>query len=338
MKLQRGGWIWHLDDPSILDPWADHIPELIRTPVKRNGVRSIFKAADSAGRTCFVKAEEKSGWFNWFRSRFFSKAESEYRSARLLRACGIRCAEYDAWGYNGRGGSIVVSRSLEGYVSAMEFWYAKARFDGELKRKWLDLFFDFALHFRENRLTHPDFHSANVMIEPNTLNAAMIDTYGIHRKNRYGESELRAILAWLPPLRMDVPVPELAARLQQSGLVQEDADLFLQDLIRRSERRVELEWEKRRKPQILSGNSKFSHTSGNREYRHTLWYEPAPMPDENELVVEEFPPEEAETLWLNSFRDQLLCRKLEKTPLIFEKKPGKCRIFSLLYKKNSYFC
>ena len=101
---------------------------------------------------------------------------------------------------------------------------------------------------------------------------------------------------------------------------------------------VELEWEKRRKPQILSGNSKFSHTSGNREYRHTLWYEPAPMPAENELVVEEFPPEEAETLWLNSFRDQLLCRKLEKTPLIFEKKPGKCRIFSLLYKKNSYFC
>ncbi len=338
MKLQRGGWTWHLDDPSILDPWADHIPDLIRTPVKRNGVRSIFKTEDSAGHFHFVKAEEKSGWFHFLRNRFFSKAESEYRSAHLLQKCGIRCAEYVAWGYNGSGGSIVVSRSLEGYVSAMEFWYAKARFDETLKRRYLDLFFDFALRFRKYRLTHPDFHAANVMINPQTFQSAMIDTYGIHRKFRYREPELRAILAWLPPLRMDIPVSELTEYLKQSGLIRQNAEAFLTDLIRRAEARVKQEWEKRRKPQILSGNSKFSHTVGEREYRHTLWYEPAPMPEEDELLMEELPQKEAETLWLNSFRNQLLCRRLEKVPLIFEKKQGKCRIFSLLYKKNSYFC
>ena len=338
MKLQRGTWTWHLDDPSILDPWADHIPELIRTPVKRNGVRSIFKAVDSSGNLFFVKAEKKSGWLNLLRNRFFSKAESECRSARLLRDCGIRCAEYAAWGYSKCDGSIVVSRALDGYVSAMKLWYAEARFDETLKRKWLDLLFDFAVRFREHRLTHPDFHSANVMIEPHTFQAAMIDPYGIHRKHCYGPSELRAILAWLPPLRMDVPVPELAERLSRSGLVRQNAEPFLRDLIRRAETHVEAEWEKRRKPQILSGNSKFSHTVGEREYRHTLWYEPAAMPEEKELLMEELPRKEAETLWLDSFRNQLLCRRVEKVPLIFEKKQGKCRIFSLLYKKNSYFC
>ena len=113
---------------------------------------------------------------------------------------------------------------------------------------------------------------------------------------------------------------------------------FVHDLCRRADRRVEKEWENRRKPQILSGNSKFSHTEGCREYRHTLWYEPAPMPPETELLAEELPEEKAERLWLDSFRNQLLCRRMEKVPLIFEKKQGKCRIFSLLYKKNSYFC
>ena len=338
MKLQRGGWTWHLEDPSVLDPWADHIPDLIRNPVKRNGIRSIFKAEDSSGRIYFVKAEEKNDWLSRFRNRFFSKAESEYRSAQLLRDCGIPCAQYTAWGRNDRGGAIVVSRSLEGSVSAMELWYAEARFDENLKQKWLDLFFDFALRFREHHLTHPDFHSANVMLEPHTYLAAMIDTYGIHRELCFGESDLRAILAWLPPLRMDVPVPELAARLEQTGLLKQNAETFLRDQIRRSELRLEAEWEKRRKAQILSGNSKFSHTVGNREYRHTLWYEPAPMPEEQELLQEEYLPEDAQKIWLDSFRDQLFCRKLEKVPLILEKNPGKYRIFSLLSKKNSYFC
>lgn len=338
MKIQRGGWNWHLKDDSILEPWADHISELARDPVKRNGVRSVFKTEDSAGRKYFVKMEEKSGFLNRLRNRFFSKAESEYRSAQLLKRCGVRCAQYDAWGSNDRGGSAVVSTSLEGHVSAMELWYAKARFEEELKSKWLDLFFDFAVRFRKYHLIHPDFHSANVMIEPHSFHAAMIDTYGIRRKPYYGETELRGILAWLPPLRMDVPVAELATRLNQSGLVRHDAEYFLQNMIRRSERHVEQEWETRRKTQILSGNSKFSHTEGNREYRHTLWYEPAEMPEEKELEEEVLPLEDAKTLWLDSFRNQLLCRKMEKIPLIFEKGPEKCRIFSLLYKKNSYFC
>lgn len=338
MKLRRGGWTWHLEDPSILDSWADRIPELIRHPVKRNGVRSIFRTTDEAGRGYFVKVEEKSGLLPHLRSRFFSKAESECRSAHLLQACGIACAEYPAWGYNGHGGSILVSRALDREISAMEFWYAKARFDDKRKEQWLNLFFQLAVRFREHHLTHPDFHAANVMLDPESQQPTLIDPYGIRRTVCGGNAELRALLAWLPPLRLDLSEEELADRLRLSGLLRSGTEDFVHDLCRRADRRVEKEWENRRKPQILSGNSKFSHTEGCREYRHTLWYEPAPMPPETELLAEELPEEKAERLWLDSFRNQLLCRRMEKVPLIFEKKQGKCRIFSLLYKKNSYFC
>ena len=337
MRLKRGGWVWFAEDPSVLEPWAERIREHQASPVKRNGVRAIFRVADSNGCEYFVKTEEKRGAWALIRSRFFSKAESECASGRLLERCGIPCAKYCGWGYDGSGGSVVMSRALTGYVSAMEYWYSTARFDVERKEKWFDLFFDLTLKFQRNRLVHPDFHSANVMLNPETFDYSLIDAYGIRRNPYAGDTALRSNLAWLLPLRMDVPVEELAERLDRTGLLKGASLPALQALIRRNELFLEHDWKRRREKQILSGNSKFSHTEGNREIRHTLWYEPADLPSESGLEVQEMPLKEAQVLWLESFRNQLFCRKLKKTPLIFEKKGDHARVFSSVCKKNSYF-
>ena len=119
MRVRRNGWEWFLNDPSVLEPWAEKMEELATDPLKRNGVRSVFRTEDSAGHGCFVKLESKNGLLNRIRNRFFSKAESEYNSGRLLLSCGIPCADYLAWGRRG-GASAVVSRALDGCVSALE--------------------------------------------------------------------------------------------------------------------------------------------------------------------------------------------------------------------------
>lgn len=336
MKTERGGWVWFTDDPSVLDPWADH-PEQCGAAFKRNGVRSVFRITDSEDRAYFVKLERRNGIWNRLRDRFFSKAESECRSGRLLLRCGIPCAEYCGWGYHPKGGSAVISRALEGYVSAMEYWYSKARFDDELKEKWFSVFIHLTTRFLEHGLLHPDFHSANVMLDPLSFEYAMIDAYGIRKRFRSEESLLSSNLSWILPLRMDIPVPELADRIENAGILKGRALPFLRKLIEKNEMFLEHDWKKRRMRQIRSGNSKFSHMENGREIRHTLWYESSPMPPDSQLEKKEMPAEQAEEIWISSFRDQLFCRKLRETPLIFQKKNGKGILFFEKNKKNSIF-
>lgn len=337
MKTERGGWCWFLKDPSVLDPWADDPDRCRKSACKQNGVRTVFRVEDSAEHAYFVKMERRPGLWNRLRDRFFSKAESECCSGKLLKRCGIPCAEYCGWGYHPSGGSAVISRALDGYVSATEFWYSKARFDEALKEKWFSIFFHLTAVFQKNGLLHPDFHSANVMLDPQTLEYAMIDAYGIKKTHCTKEHLLHSNLAWLLPLRMDVPVPELAQRIDHAGILKGNALPFLQELIRKNEFFLEYDWKKRRLAQIRSGNSKFSHTEGEREIRHTLWYEPFPLPAEPQLEQKEMPLENAEKIWIGSFRDQLFCRKLHEVPLIFQKKGRIGILFCEKNEKKSYF-
>lgn len=336
MRLERGGWTWFLNDPAVLEPWADRMEELAAAPVKRNGVRSVFRTEDSGGRGCFVKIEWKSGLWNRIRNRFCSKAESEYESGHLLQSCGVPCADYLAWGRRG-GSSAVVSRALDGCVSAMEYWYSTARYDEREKERWLNLFFDLSFRFCRNGLCHPDFHAANVLLRPETGDFSMIDAYGIRRKRELNDQDLRDLLHWLLPLRMDVSDEELAERLERRGILRQETEPFYRELVRLEGIRADHDWEKRRRKQILSGNSKFSHTEGNREIRHTLWYEPAPLPDESLLTVREMSTAEAEAEWLNSYRQQLRAEKLKEVPLIFERNGAGSRLFWLSGDKKSSF-
>ena len=107
-------------------------------------------------------------------------------------------------------------------------------------------------------------------------------------------------------------------------------------MVRLNNVRLDRDWEKRRR-QILSGNSKFSHTEGNREIRHSLWHEPVPLPEETELSIRELDMPTARTEWLESFRRQLRGEKLDAVPLIFEKNGAKARLFTLSGEKKSYF-
>ena len=334
MNVRRGGWTWFTDDPAVLEPWADSIGDLLAHPVKKNAVRSVCRAADGTG-ACFVKIERKPGFWNRLRNRFFSKAQSEYKSGRLLLECGIPCAEYLAWGRCGAS-SAVVSRALVGWISALKYWYTEARFDAGKKQRWLDVFFDLTFRFRENSLTHPDFHAGNVLLNPATNEHALIDTYGIRRKNRLDEQDIRDILSWLLPLRMDVPEDELIQRLDRRRILSQAAEPFFREMVRLNNVRLDRDWEKRRR-QILSGNSKFSHTEGNREIRHSLWHEPVPLPEETELSIRELDMPTARTEWLESFRRQLRGEKLDAVPLIFEKNGAKARLFTLSGEKKSYF-
>ena len=336
MNVQRGGWTWFTENPAVLEPWADSIGELLAHPVKHNAVRSVCRATGSDGSGYFVKIERKPGLLNLLRNRFFSKAQSEYKSGRLLVECGIPCAEYLAWGRCGAS-SAVVSRALDGWISALKYWYTEARFDGRKKQLWLDAFFDLTFRFCENSLTHPDFHAGNVLLNPATNEYALIDAYGIRRKNNLDEQDLRDILSWILPLRMDVPDDELIQRLERRRILSQPAEPFFRETVRLNNARLDRDWEKRRRRQILSGNSKFSHTEGNREIRHSLWYEAVPLPDEAELNIRELDMAAAQTEWLESFRRQLRGKKLDAVPLIFEKNGAKTRLFMLSGKKKSYF-
>ena len=54
--------------------------------------------------------------------------------------------------------------------------------------------------------------------------------------------------------------------------------------------------------------------------RNTIWHSEIPLPDDSNSIAEEVSEEEAEKIWMDSFKAQLLRRQLPRVPLSWERR------------------
>ena len=54
--------------------------------------------------------------------------------------------------------------------------------------------------------------------------------------------------------------------------------------------------------------------------RNTIWHTELPLPDDSTSIAEEMSEEEAEKVWMDSFRAQLLRRQFPRIPLSWERR------------------
>ena len=137
----------------------------------------------------------------------------------------------------------------------------------------------------------------------------------------------------------EVPMEHIAEMLHDSGLFESKEETLkrLQEVEKQQQELVLGEWGKRRK-QILSGTSKFAtEVEPGIFYRNSACFTPFFQIPEDVLEEKELPAKEAEDLWVESFRCQLLKKKCDDLPLIYEKNDKKVKIYLLKNKKYSFF-
>ena len=303
------------------------------TPVKSNPLRSVFLLKNADGGSFFIKHDHPQSLFKRLRTGLKNKICSEYDSAMLLQQHSIPVVEYLDWAASGSD-ALLVSRAERDCISGKKYWHDRA--DGESRKIFLDKLCKLVKNFIDARLHHPDFHSGNILVKTDSADILVVDPYGVNKIMKWSCAKRLDLCKVFVDFRGELSGHEIAELMISSGIA-ETADkaqeLWLK-AVELEEREVYSNWSKRC-VQILSGKSKFCTliVSDGREFfiRHNVCYEPPPG-------MEDFEPEalgagmaystaEAETLWLGSFKKQLLREYQKDIPLAWERNGDK----SVLY-------
>ena len=328
-KIRKHGRTWHIPGESgVPDFRADDPAANAGILIKKNRKRSVWKVTLPDKTGYFIKKEKRIS-IPFF---FPSKAEKEFRAFQFLQKKGIPCAEYVTWSATFRD-SIVISRALpEEFCSLQQYWFSRQEADRDFLKKLCE----FLSGIAQAGLFHPDFHSGNLMTDGEKI--VLIDPVGIRHAEPTSSPGI-AMLVPLAPVSGDIPMDELAEILHSSGLYS-SAGAAREKMLNLQRRQYELilnEWEKRTR-QILSGSSKFAtETESGKFIRHSAWFQFLEPSEEAQLEVFEFPSDEGERYWLDSFRDQLMKNKREDVPVIFRKNGNKVQIFVEKNKKKMFF-
>lgn len=258
--IKRDGWVWRVKYPESLTPWlGDYRIHMRENEVKRNDLRVTFKVTTPIG-SCYVKHDNPKAGLTALRSRFISKAKSEFRSARLLMDRGINVVEYLGWGRKGREG-MLISRELRGALNARDYWFSTASATEEGRKDFLDKFAVFLVKLFRSGLYHPDLHLGNLLLEPERFRFVVVDPYGVRKMNVPTVPLLFRMWSVIGALRGEITDVEAFDLILRSGMTPDprEAIRIWADILDREAREMRKLWPKRRR-QVLSGNSKYTRT------------------------------------------------------------------------------
>ena len=327
-KIQINNWIWFIENTALLHGWFERWQEFARnSTVKENPVRIVFKVED----LFYVKLERPDGFWRRLRSFLSPKAAREFATGKALEKAEVPVVKHLGWAKRGSW-NMLLTEAMPDSCSANEFWHSEIVYGNTPKKKFLDGFAEFLKIFFRSGFYHPDFHLGNILYSPKTGNFALVDVYGISYPDKLSAQQINEhsrIFLELYRGLSDAQAVELILRVRSDLYPETSRSLWETKL---AERVVQFEksWAKRQ-GQIKSNYSKFIeiyNVSGNEFLVRKVFgtisaVELNKIPDfltGNYFDIMRLPNSEAEDLWLESFRLELLGVD-HLRPLVFEK-PG----------------
>ncbi|MDD5727386.1 MAG: lipopolysaccharide kinase InaA family protein [Victivallales bacterium] len=327
-KIKIDNWKWHLEDSALVTGWFKHWKELARkNPVKQNPVRVVFTVGD----LFYVKVEQPVGHWRKLRSFLFPKAAREFAVGRALETSGVPVVKHLGWAQR-KSENMLLTEAFSDSHSVLEYWFREIVYGSLEPDAFLAGFGEFLRTFFASGFYHPDFHLGNILYSPVTESFALVDVYGVTHPQRLSARQIAAhnniflelsrglsdsaAIKFIMQVRNDMTLPE-AREFWRQGMEKKIA-------------RAQKTWPKRRN-QILDNYAKFVAVIRTPAGEFLVRKQPGPVPaaavsaipdslNGNNFNVIHFPQREAEALWLESFRQELLgidCLR----PLVFEK-PG----------------
>lgn len=307
MKAQRKrkirSWRWLAESEEVISlcrDLANGAPGGIE--IKRNAKRIVRHISAADGKPYFVKTEKLRPFAFLFRN----KALRELSAAEWLEQIRIPCVHFVAYGekHAWRPRTILVSEAVEKAVTAKEFWFSAAAKDPEKRALFLDRLASLLNAMKQKGVRHRDFHAGNILVSGDSCRLTLVDPVAVRRvaPDHVPAAELAHIAVDFLPEITDAESEKLL-----SVLSDRPAEL-LRELKLVLEKQIAKEWEKRR-IQILSGNSKFSHTEHRAgrvfEIASTPWFAPGGFKAPETLFSRTLPADEARKIWLAFFRARL---------------------------------
>ncbi len=210
--------------------------------VKSNPVRTVYRSGGY-----FIKEDRRKG----------NRLRREFESAQLLQKLGLPVVESLALG-EGDEKSLLVTRAFPG-ESVGDYYYKTFIRDGADPETFLNEFTAFVRKVLESKIFHPDFHAGNILYRPDTKEFALVDVYGVRKRNffdRFRMYRMRRIPMELRAILGNGRMIELFRGLQIPH-----PRRFWHDALRREADYLRKEWPKRKR-QILSGYPKFTVREG----------------------------------------------------------------------------
>ncbi len=296
IQVRRNSWNWQLRSEAVLDSWFDDYPKyMTANPVKHNPQRTVFTVGDRYYVKLFTphKLDDK------IRELLSPRARLEFETGIELENAGIPVIQYLGWGRRGVKGMLVTAAE----PGVKTLWQRRLEITPEL----LDKLAVLTRQLIEKNFYHPDYHAGNILYG-NDLK--LVDVYGILRIGSYGPEQKYRMCRVLLGLKEFISDAEAARFMVSAGIAgtASDAAALWSEYLVRDGARLNKDWEKRSR-QIISNYGKFVIVKDGIIYRR--------MPDESAASLDdakprEYSPEEAQRLWLESFRKELFgipCRK-----------------------------
>ena len=327
-KIKINNWKWIIEDTALLHGWFERWEDFSRNSmIKQNPVRIVFKVED----LFYVKVEQPVDFWRKIRNFIFPKAAREFATGRALETAGVPVVKHLGWAKCGSS-NMLLTEAMQNSCSVHEYWYNEIIYGNTLKKPFLEKFAEFLKLFFDSGFYHPDFHIGNILYSPITENFALVDVYGVSRPDELSEWQRNAHSRIFLELSRGLSDSEGIAFLMKvrNELSFEESKKIWEKGLAEKIVRAKKSWPKRQ-AQIQENYSKFVkvlNVSGNEFLVRKIFGSlPTVSLDKipncltgNYFDIMRLPYSEAEKLWLESFRLELLGVD-HLRPLIFEK-PG----------------
>ena len=327
-KIQINNWKWLIEDSALLHGWFERWQDFAKNSVvKQNAVRVVFKIED----LFYVKLEQPVGFWRKLRNFFSPKAAKEFITGRALEAAGVAVVKHLGWAKCGSS-NMLLTEAMPNSCSVHEYWHNEIVYGNAPKQKFLDNFAEFLQNFFASGFYHPDFHIGNILYSPTTESFALVDVYGIKCPKQLSEQQIAEHSRIFLELYRGLSDSEAVIFLMKvkNDLTLGKAKEFWETALIEKAIQAQKNWSKRQS-QIENNYSKFVEVLNisDSEFlvRKTLGIGPAVSLDKipncltgNYFDIMRLAPCQAETLWLDSFRLEILGVD-HLRPMVFEK-PG----------------
>lgn len=319
-------WDWCIDDESRLDPWFRIYREVEeKFTVKADDTTRVFRVHDSNHRSYYVKHITPNSIREHLIAFFSSKAKNIYESSDLLLQEGIPSAFYPAWAKNGTE-SMILSEEIPETESALEYWFRTSAQNSARRREFISILADLVVQCTASSIVIPELSLDNVLVRKDGSAMFFINLLDAEKKETGLSSDER--LAYLNPfmeLRGEISPENISIALHEAGF--SSSSMNVSELLHERIDILEKEIDEGTWPDyaahVLDGEAGSLYRIVRKEnsllrIRNTIWRMPLREPDDSNSSPEELPDEEAEKIWKDSFKAQLLRYHAARVPLSWE--------------------
>ena len=323
-----GEWEWCIDDETRLVPWFNIYPEVEeKYTLRATESTRLFKVQDSQKRSYYVKHDTPSSIKEHLIAWFSSRARNLYESAQLLREAGIPCAEYPGWGKSGTE-SMILSVEIPDTVNALEYWFRIVPHNSALRREFLSNLSDLIGLYARRNIVQEDLALENILVRSNGSEMFVINPVEAEkREEELSRQEKIALLKPFVEMRGEISSDSATIAILESGIAEDslDASDLWHEAVDKEEKDIEENyWPENSDKVILDDSGPLCRIVRDGEnvihVRNTIWHTELPLPDDSTSIAEEMSEEEAEKVWMDSFRAQLLRRQFPRIPLSWERR------------------